>query len=142
MARKASPDIRPFTRQFYRGTKRYLALGLFQTLLMTAANLLISWMLQQMVDLAGGIDTGYTLGDLVLLSCVFVGMLLVCYGLEHLGRPRFISRGMAQYREYAYEQLSKKSIAARGSSAMAMDSPVRSGEYMHIIASAPSPSTR
>ena len=112
MARKASPDIRPFTRQFYRGTKRYLALGLFQTLLMTAANLLISWMLQQMVDLAGGIDTGYTLGDLVLLSCVFVGMLLVCYGLEHLGRPRFISRGMAQYREYAYEQLSKKSIAA------------------------------
>ena len=49
---------------------------------------------------------------LILLACLFVGMILLCYVLEHLGRPRFISRGMAQYREYACERLSKKSIAA------------------------------
>ena len=49
MARKATPDIRPFTRQFYRGTKRYLVLGLIQTVIITAANLLISWLLQQML---------------------------------------------------------------------------------------------
>ena len=112
MARKASPDIRPFTRQFYRGTKRYLALGFVQTIIMTAVNLLISWLLQQMIDLAGGVDTGFTLTGLILLACLFVGMILICYVLEHMGRPRFISRGMAQYREYACERLSKKSIAA------------------------------
>lgn len=112
MARKATPDIRPFTRQFYRGTKRYIALGFLQTIIMTAANLLISWLLQQMIDLANGVDTGYTLRTLVLLACVSLGMILICYVLEHLGRPRFISQGMAQYRDYAYQRLSKKSIAA------------------------------
>ena len=112
MARANTPDIRPYTRQFYRGTKRYLVLGLIQTIIMTAANLLISWLLQQMIDLANGVDTGFTFRDLIILSVVFLGMILICYGLEHLGRPRFISKGMAQYREYACQRLSKKSIAA------------------------------
>ena len=112
MARTKTPDIRPFTRQFYRGTKRYLVLGLIQTVIITAANLLISWLLQQMLDLASGVDTGFTLQNLILLAAVFIGMIVLCYGLEYLGRPRFISRGMAQYREYACERLSKKSIAA------------------------------
>lgn len=112
MAKANTPDIRPFTRQFYRGTKRYLALGLLQTLLLTAANLLVSWLLQQMIDLASGVDTGFSLGSLVWLSAAFIGLILVCYGLELLGRPRFISQGMAQYRKYTCERLSKKSIAA------------------------------
>ena len=106
MARTKTPDIRPFTRQFYRGTKRYLVLGLIQTVIITAANLLISWLLQQMLDLASGVDTGFTLQNLILLAAVFIGMIILCYGLEYLGRPRFISRGMAQYREYACERLS------------------------------------
>lgn len=43
-------DIRPFTRQFYRGNGRYITLALVQTVLMTAGNLTISWLIQQMVE--------------------------------------------------------------------------------------------
>ena len=112
MARTKSPDIRPFTRQFYRGTKRFLVIILCQTLLSTAINLLISWLLQQMIDLAAGKETVVTLNSLLWLAALSVGLIFLCYGLEQVGRPLFISRGMAQYREYAYQRLSRKSIAA------------------------------
>ena len=41
------PDIRPFIRQFYRGNGGYFVLAMIQTVLMTAAQLMISWLLQQ-----------------------------------------------------------------------------------------------
>jgi hypothetical protein len=64
-----------------------------------------------MIDLAAGVDTGMTLSSLLWLGGLSILMILLCYALEQVGRPLFISRGMAQYREYAYQRLSKKSIA-------------------------------
>ena len=48
-------DIRPFTRQFYRGNYGYLILALLELFLMVALNLVVSWLLQQTIDLIGGV---------------------------------------------------------------------------------------
>ena len=49
-----SKNIRPFVRQFYRGNGFLFLLAMMQTLLMTAGQLMISWLLQQIIVLKNG----------------------------------------------------------------------------------------
>lgn len=109
---KKSAAIRPYMRQFYRGNWGYLVLGAIQTLLGTAGALMISWLLQQIIDLIGGVQTGFTLAQLGWLAAVSVGLEVVSYGISAYALPRFKTRAMAQYKEYVFGELSRKGIAA------------------------------
>lgn len=108
----AHPDIRPYTRQFYRKNGFCFALALVQIVLLTAANLLISWLIQQILDLVAGEQIAFSLSQLTLIavSCIAgIGAIFVC---AYFSTPRFISRAIGQYKTYVFEQLSKKSISA------------------------------
>lgn len=110
--RQKSIDIRPFTRQFYRRNGWRFTLALVQTLLQTACNLLVSWLLQQIIDLVAGVEIGLTLGDLTLITVLCTALLGFTFFCGYHSTPRFISRAIGQYKEYVFQQLSKKSIAA------------------------------
>ena len=102
---------RAFTHQFYRGNHVNLALAMAVCILAAAANLVISWLLQQVVDLATGAGGTCTLGQLALIT---LGVLAGCAVLDAVSawaRPRFLSRAIAQYREHAYAELLKKNLA-------------------------------
>lgn len=108
----SNPDIRPYTRQFYRKNGFCFALALVQIVLLTAANLLISWLIQQILDLVAGEQIAFSLSQLTLItvSCIAgIGVIFVC---AYFSTPRFISRAIGQYKTYVFEQLSKKSISA------------------------------
>ena len=51
-------DIKPYTRQFYKNNKWRMALMLVQTVMITVLNLLISWLIKQLVDMMSGVDLG------------------------------------------------------------------------------------
>ena len=104
-------DIRPFIRQFYRGNGGYFVLAMIQTVLMTAAQLMISWLLQQVLDLITGDDIGFTLGEVTLLAVACLMLLLLAYGFAYISKPKFISKAIGQYKTYAFEQLSRKGIS-------------------------------
>lgn len=57
--------IQPFMRQFYRGNGFRFALAMVQTVLLTGANLMISWLIQQIIDLSTGVDIGFSFGQIV-----------------------------------------------------------------------------
>ena len=63
-ASMAQPDLRPYTRTFFRGNRLNFALALTDVLLSAAANLLISGLLQQIMDLIGGSGAGWWPGRL------------------------------------------------------------------------------
>ena len=44
-------NIRPYTRQFYRGNGWRFALAMVDTLVTTTAAMMISWLIQQIIDL-------------------------------------------------------------------------------------------
>jgi len=106
------PDIRPFTRQFYRGNGGYFVLAMIQTVLATAAQLMISWLLQQVIDLITGADIGFTLGEVTYLAVTCLLLMLLAYGFAYISKPKFISKAIGQYKTYAFEQLSRKGISA------------------------------
>ena len=105
-------DIRPYIAQFYKGNRVCFTLALCETLLSAACALLVSWLLQQILDLIGGYDTGFSLMQLTMIAAVLIAFALVAYLISSYFKPRFITRGISQYKNYIFEELSKKNITA------------------------------
>lgn len=109
---KNKTNIKPYIRQFYRGNRGYLFFAVMLTVCNTASNLLISWLMQQIIDMATGKDIGFTFGEIVALCIFTLGIIVVGYGLAYISKPKFISKAVAQYKNYVFSELSKKSISA------------------------------
>ena len=107
-------NIREYRRQFFRGNHFLLALAMVHTILLTATNLLISWLLQQIIDLTTGTDIGFTFRQIVLLAGLAIVLTLLTFGFAYISLPRFAAKAMGQYQNYVFGKLSQKSIAAFG----------------------------
>lgn len=102
---------RQFIRQFYRGNKAtYVCTMLLQAIIM-GINVAVAVVLQMVIDVITG-DSNMSLFQVFLcvsgVLLVFVAALL----LERITKPRFMERAMCQYKEYAFAELTKKSIGA------------------------------
>ncbi len=104
-------NIRPYIRQFYRGNVGYLLLAVLQTFFMTAASLLVSWLLQQIIDMIGGVDIGFSFPQIIGLALLNIGLLLIGSGISYFSTPRFIAKASLQYKSYVFSTLSKKGIS-------------------------------
>ena len=101
-----------FTLQFWKGNKIGFSIAMIGYILQVFVNLMISWLLQQFIDASSGIDTGFSILDLILLSIVMVALLTFCAALIYFSKPKFISKAMRQYKDYAFSELTKKRISA------------------------------
>jgi len=109
---KSRIDIRPYTRQFYRGNVFPLVLAVVRSALMVTSNLAVSWLLQQVLDLIAGEAVGFSLTQLMLLSGAFLAVAVAAYFFAYISTPRFTSRAIGQYKDFVFQQLSQKSISA------------------------------
>ena len=103
---------RMFTRQFYHRNRMPLALGMVQTILLVGVNLLLSWLLQMLVDITMGNDDAMELGQLVWICLAGVGLAGLDVLLLYHSIPRFISKAIGQYKTYVFGRISEKGIAA------------------------------
>lgn len=110
-ARKAHTDT-ALRRQLYRGNGGAFAAELAAMLLLVAINLALSWLLQQIIDVAAGLDTGFSLLQLSWLAVGLVVAVVLAKLVQTAARPRFFEKAMLQYKSYAFSQLTKKSLAA------------------------------
>ena len=104
--------ITSYLKQFYRGNHGRLVIAMIPTLLITAGNLLISWLLQQILDLVAGVEIGFDFYELIGMAALSAVIVVLGFLFAYVSKPRFIAKGMAQYKEHVFEQLSKKSISA------------------------------
>lgn len=104
--------VKPYVKQFYKGNRLNVAIVVFSLLLGMVVSMWISWLLQLIVDLISGVNIGFSFEEVVWLS---VGLLLadaVFTTLKYFFLPRFMAKGMAQYKNYVYKKLSEKSVSA------------------------------
>lgn len=105
-------DIRPYLHLFYKGNWGYFILAMLRIVVFTAGNLMLAWILQQTLDLASGIDTGKNLAQLTFLTGICLLVFMFSFLLEYCSKPRFIAKASAQYRQHAFEAISRKNISA------------------------------
>ena len=94
------------TAQFYRGNLPAFALA------GGCLNLLLSWLLQQLIDTASGAPGALPLPVLAEISGGFVLLAVVLFLLKYVSEPRFIERAMRQYKDFAFRKLTEKSISS------------------------------
>ena len=104
--------IKPYMRQFYKGNGWRFALAMLVTLFMTASAMMVSWLIQVIIDMAAGADVGFSFGQVVILTVVGVALEGFAYFLAYHSKPRFVAKGIGQYKEYVFERLCRKGIGA------------------------------
>ena len=98
--------------QFYRGNRGVFALAVFAALAGGTLNLIVTWLMQQLIDAASGAPGALPLAALAEITGGFVVLCAVLFLLKYASEPRFIARAMRQYKELAFQKLTEKSIAA------------------------------
>lgn len=105
-------NIRPYTKQFYKNNIFNFLIAFLEVILVTAGMLAISWLLQQVTDLIAGNNNQFNLLELsIVASVIFVGCIL-SYLISYASKPRFITKGISQYKEFIFEKITKKNISA------------------------------
>lgn len=105
-------EYREFKAQFYRNNKLNFALAVLSALLTAALNLVIAWVLQQMIDTVSGIPGAPGLSTLALFIAGILILIVAFKALSYLSKPVFIQKAMEQYKNHAFQKLTQKSIAA------------------------------
>lgn len=101
-----------FTRALFRGNGGYFLLAVLHTVTLTCANLMLSWLMQQLIDLATGANTGYSLAQLAILSVCSLLLLALAFVFTYHATPRFIANAIGAYKNLVFSKIAKKNIAA------------------------------
>ena len=104
-------NIRLYTKQFYKNNHICFAFAFCEVVFSAAISLAISWLLRELLDLIGG-NTPFTLWELTLISLALCLITIIGYLIVYNSKPRFITRGISQYKEYVFSEITKKNISA------------------------------
>ncbi len=105
-------QMKALTKAFCRGNRWNYALSMASTALFVAINLVIAWLMQQLIDVTTGGAQTLSILQLAILSAIIVGGLLLLCLTEVVFFPRFLQRAMRQYKEEAFAALLQKGMAA------------------------------
>ena len=102
---------RPFLRELFRENRSNLAMTLVSSVLMAAGQLVVSWLIKEIVDLISGLS-GYTFGALLAIAGGGVALMALAAVIDYTFLSRFRAKAMKQYREYVFSRLLDKGIQA------------------------------
>ena len=109
---KHKPLARQLTAQFFRGNVLMFALAVFAALTGGTLNLIVTWLMQQLIDAASGLSGALPLGQLAWSTGGFILLCAALMLLKYASEPRFIEKAMRQYKDFAFQKLTEKSISS------------------------------
>lgn len=100
---------REFTHQLYYKNRINFIVTIILTIAMSSINLMISWLIQQIMDCTANQDMQALVRSawIVIIVVVIYTIANVMYRAVY---PRFLQRAMQQYRDYAFSRLTQKSL--------------------------------
>ena len=102
---------RPFLRELFRENGFNLAMTLVSAALMAAGQLVISWLIKEIVDLISGISR-FAFGTLLMIAGSGLLLMVLAAVIDYIFLSRFRAKAMKQYREYVFLRLLGKGIQA------------------------------
>lgn len=106
------PLKKELSAQFYMGNRAMFVLAVFAALGKGSLNLILSWVMQQLIDAASGVPEALPLSTLAEITAGFVLLCVVLCLLQYASEPRFIVRAMRQYKDFAFRKITEKSISS------------------------------
>ena len=100
-----------YMKQFYRGNRLLFAFNSAMMVLLALFNLLISWLMQKIIDTATGNEVAPLVEISLTVAAAFAAFVLV-YAAYRVFDPKFRKRAMLQYKQFTFDQITKKSISS------------------------------
>ena len=100
---------REFTRQLYYKNRINFIVAIILTIAMSSLNLMISWLIQQIMDCTANQDMQALVRSAWIAASVVIAY-TVANAVYRAVYPRFLQRAMQQYRDYAFSRLTQKSL--------------------------------
>ena len=100
-----------FTAIFFKNNKSALFWSVITMALLSVCNLLISYLLQQITDIAMGNKLG-PLFQLCWLSLGAFFLFIIVFNIQRISFSKFMRKAMTQYKAFAFREITKKSIHA------------------------------
>ena len=98
--------------QFYYKNIPAFTLAIFAAVVGGSLNLILSWIIKQLIDTAAGEANALPLLTLLKISGGFLLLCALAFLLRYLSIPFYIRRAMCQYKEFALQKLLGKSISS------------------------------
>ena len=97
--------------QLFLHSKIWLIVAILSMVILSVYNLVVSWLLQKIIDIAAGSDPT-PLSFIVMVAAVTFAIFIAAYFVYRKARPKFIQTAMAQYKASAFEKILGKKIGA------------------------------
>lgn len=109
---KTQSLCKPYIRQFYRKNKLSFSGALFAAVMMGGVELGISALIKELMDTVSGTENAFSLSALLWATLGLIGLVVAVQAVDYHSKPRFMKRAMAQYKNYVFEKMSRKSISS------------------------------
>ena len=100
---------REFIHQLYYKNRINFIVAIILTIAMSSLNLMISWLIQQIMDCTANQDMQSLVRSAWIAASVIIAY-TVANAIYRAVYPRFLQRAMHQYRDYAFSRLTQKSL--------------------------------
>ena len=100
---------REFRRRLFYKNKMCFIASVIMTIVMSFLNLMISWLIQQIMDSMAN-QNMQAVGRCAWIAASVVIAYTVANAVHRAVYPRFLQRAMQQYRDYAFSRLTQKSL--------------------------------
>lgn len=100
---------RKFIHQLYYKNRINFIVAIILTIAMSSLNLMISWLIQQIMDCTANQDMQALVRSAWIAASVVIAY-TVANAVYRAVYPRFLQRAMQQYRDYAFSRLTQKSL--------------------------------
>ena len=100
---------REFIHQLYYKNRMNFIVAIILTIAMSSLNLMISWLIQQIMDCTANQDMQALVRSAWIAASVVIAY-TVANAVYRAVYPRFLQRAMQQYRDYAFSRLTQKSL--------------------------------
>ena len=97
--------------QLFLHSKAWLMVAILSMIVLSVYNLVVSWLLQKIIDIAAGNDST-SLGLTALIAAVTFVIFMIAYFIYRTARPKFIQTAMEQYKAGIFEKIMGKKIGA------------------------------
>ena len=96
---------------FYKNKTAFVFLNI-SALITAFLNIAVSWLMQQLVDVASGKNGLFTFRQLFWIVLVFFAVFIAVIIIKYFAWPGFMKKAMRQYKEFAFGEITKKDISS------------------------------
>lgn len=98
-------------KQLFLYSKGWLTVAAVTMIILSSYNIIISWLLQKIIDIAAGSDST-PLAEVIVVSVVSFIIFIIAYMFYRTARPRYIQKAMSQYKAYVFGEILDKRISS------------------------------